>query len=422
MLRKVVIVFAACLVAGVMTGGLAQAGAAPAEAGDAAAAFANALALGNIQHAWQLLSAASQKATDVVQWTNAYEQRAPATKPQPNTVLQQVCSAPEPAKPGKEVVRAGEAFVEVKDTVPITYQIVVVKDPGGWRVDLPATDQLNARASAQLFLEAMREETLARTGRGGRTSSSSRAVLQAVLASQAKDYKAKRITPEGPDRATVEVQADVPVTLVLRETRNGPGWAVDLYRPLAQVDLFSPDPLAEAASLGERQACEAQLALLQRAIEAYCAKSDDMLPDPARWFDQLTQYLPPGTTLHCPSDTGTGVSYAMNRNLEGKRRREVAGPMGVPMFFESTSHARNAADRGESWPTPPRHLSGNVVLSVDGSVKAVLVKPSFEVKKAPPGGVTPTTPRPRPGAVPGMTPGGPRRPTPARPPMGLPPS
>ena len=155
-------------------------------------------------------------------------------------------------------------------------------------------------------------------------------------------------------------------------------------------DLLSPDPLREAASQGERQACEAQLRQLAQALETYCAKSDDRLPDPARWYDQIVPYLPPGTTLHCSTDPVAGVSYAMNKNLAGKRRREIANPSSVVIFYESTSHSRNAADTGQSWATPTRHLPGNSVMFLDGSIKSLATPPSFEVKKATPGSAAPS--------------------------------
>ena len=187
MLRTVVIVFLACVLVAATTPVWAQA-AAPASTGgarEAAAAYANALALGNLTHAWQLLSAKSQKETNTVQWTEAYEQRAPAPKLQPNTVLRAVCSALQPATASDQVVRAGEAFVEVKNTIPIQQRIVVVKDPGGWRVDLAATDALNARDAADLFLQAMREESVNSTDKNPHTS----ALLRCLYASRPRNSR-----------------------------------------------------------------------------------------------------------------------------------------------------------------------------------------------------------------------------------------
>ncbi len=410
MVRNVLLVLVACAVvaAGVPVwaqGGAAAQPAAGMEAGQAAAAYANAVALGNTTRGWQLLSAKSQNETDAVQWTNAYEQRSPA-KPRPDTVLRALCSAPQPPVVGDQIVRADEAFVEVKGKVPVTQQVVVVKEAAGWRVDLAATDALNAQQAAGLFLKVMREETIAGNGTGARTSDSADAVLRALLISEAKSFHAVDTTPESPTRATVTLEAEVPLTLVLRATRAGAGWAVDLYRPLAPGDLFSPEPLQDAASAGERQACETQLRLLAQALDTYCARSDDQLPDPEHWYEQLAPYLPPGTSLHCPADAGSGVSYAMNQNLAGKRRWEVADPEATPVFYESSRHGENPADIGQSWPNPARHSTGNYVMFLDKTVKPATSAPLFAVKLLPPGTKPPVhrTVGPSPMRMPGAGP------------------
>ncbi len=71
----------------------------------------------------------------------------------------------------------------------------------------------------------------------------------------------------------------------------------------------------------------------------------------------------------------------MNRNLAGKRRSQVADPSSTPLLFESALHTANPSDTGESWPEPALHGDGNLVLYVDGSVRAVKRKPSFAVKE-----------------------------------------
>jgi prepilin-type processing-associated H-X9-DG protein len=117
----------------------------------------------------------------------------------------------------------------------------------------------------------------------------------------------------------------------------------------------------------------------------YAAASDDLFPDPDRWLDQIRPYISPSLDLHCPADPYAGISYAMNRNLAGKRRREVANQNGTPLLVESILHTANPADTGESWAEPPRHPGGNLVLFVDGSVRLLRKKIAFDVTEAPPG-------------------------------------
>jgi len=422
--RKAVIFLIACALAISLVPVAAQAAASPGEAaagpGDAAVAYANALALGNTQRAWQLLSTKSRESTDAAQWQTSFEQRQPALKPPATTVLRALATAPEAPSITEVLVKSGEAYLEVKGNVQVTQHVVVVKEAGGWRVDIAATDAMNSKEAGQLFLDAVRDDALSGQSRGGRAPSAGLPLLRAMLAPQAKDYRVLRVDGDQ-TRADVVVAAEVPANLVLRATRSGPGWAVDFSRPLAQVDLSSPEPLKEAAAQANRQACEEQLRQLSSAIQLYAASSDDMLPDPARWLDQIAMYLPQPARLHCPADAKPGVSYAMNRNLAGKRRREVANPTMVPLLFESGLHARNAADTGQSWPDPAWHPGGVLVLYLDGSVRLTAAKPSFEAPKAPPGTVTnlptPTTRPAPPGGAPGPMrpqrpprPGGPPRP------------
>jgi len=414
--RKAVILLIACALAITLVPVAAQAATSPGEAagpGDAAVAYANALALGNTQRAWQLLSTKSREATDAAQWQTSFEQRQPALKPPATTVLRALATAPEAPSITEVLVKPGEAYLEVKGNVEVTQHVVVVKEAGGWRVDIAATDELNSKEAGQIFLDAVREDALAGQSRAGRAPSGGLPLLRAMMSPQAKDYHVLRVDGDQ-TRADVVVAAEVPANLVLRATRSGPGWAVDFSRPLAQIDLSSPEPLKEAAAQANRQACEEQLRQLSSALQLYATSSDDMLPDPARWLDQIAMYLPQPPHLHCPADPKAGVSYAMNRNLAGKRRREIADPKMVPLLFESGLHARNAADTGQSWPDPAWHAGGVLVLYLDGSVRLTAARPSFEAPKAPPGAATslptPTRPTPPGGAAGPMRPQRPPRP------------
>jgi len=223
-------------------------------------------------------------------------------------------------------------------------------------------------------------------------------MLQAFFAAEAEDYEVLQAQVEG-DRAEVTVGAEVPVNIVLRAHRVGPGWMVDLSRPVLSVEPTHPNPLQEATAAADKSECQSQLRQLARAFQMYAAASDDALPDPDRWLDLIRPHLPTQAKAHCPADQEEGVSYAMNRNLAGKRRREIAQQNSTPLLFESALHGRNPAGTGESWVHPPRHPGGNYVLYVDGSVRLSPSRPSFEVTQAKPGAGHPSganrPPRPR---------------------------
>jgi prepilin-type processing-associated H-X9-DG protein len=357
----------------------------PPDIADTARTYANALAAGDLRAAWDLLSSESHSYVTAPEWERAFAGRPSVPKPPPNTLLKALTTAPTPPTVIDVFVRTDEALIHVGGTVQVTQQIVLARESAGWRVDLAASDRLNSHEAGQVFLDAVREETNPAALRRPGTPSNTPSLLRALLGPHAKDYRVLEADVEQ-DRAQVTVAAEVPVSLVLRGFRAGPGWTVDLARPVLSVDATSADPLGDAVGAADKSTCEDHLRQLAKAIQMYAAASDDMFPDPDRWLDQVRNYLPHPPGVHCPADPIEGVSYAMNRNLAGKRRREVGNQAATPLLFESTLHTENPADAGASWTAEPRHPGGSLVAFVDGSVRASPSKPSFSVVEAPPGG------------------------------------
>jgi len=356
--------------------------------------YGEALVAGDSAAAWRFLSAKTQSEIDPAQWRSAALQPPSPRPPSSNVLLRAIAAAEPPASVGDIFVRGGEAFVEVDDSIRITQELVLVKEGGRWLVDLAASDQLNARAAAEVFLEAVGSESGMPSGpRQVRTARSSLPMLRAVLAPNATDYRVLEADVEG-DRARVTLACDLPVNLVLRAVRVGPGWTIDLTRPVVNIDPTAPNALAEAADEADRTVCQDQLRKLGQAFQMYAAASEDILPQASTWVDQMRPFLPPGTSLHCNSDRGEGISYAMNSNLAGKKRGRIANPSNTPLLYESTLHTGNPAGAGEGWPAPAFHAGGNMVLYADGSVRPAREQPSFDVAEAKPGARTPVHPRP----------------------------
>ncbi len=355
----------------------------PPEIAHAAESYANALAAGDLKTSWALLSSGSRAQITAPEWESAFARAPSARKPPQSALLKALGTAPTPPAVIDVLPRADEALVHVGGSVQITRQIVLVREEAGWRVDLLASDRLNSRQAGQIFLDAIREEATAAVPRRAGTAPASPSLLRALFAPQAKHYRVLQADVEQ-DRAQVTVAADIPVSLVLRTFRVGPGWTVDLTRPMLAVDPTSSDPLGDAVAAASKATCEDQLRRLARAIQMYAASSDDMFPDPDRWLDQIRPYLPHPPELHCPADPVAGVSYAMNRSLAGKRRRDIGNQGSTPLLFESTLHTQNPADAGESWAHPGRHPGGSLVLFADGSIRGAPKKPSFGVVGAKP--------------------------------------
>lgn len=353
----------------------------PADIRATATAYTDALVKGDSQAGWRLLSSASREEVDAVAWHRAFSQRPSGRKP-PATALLRALASLEPAPSVEDVLlRPDQALVVVKGRVPIVKTLVLVKEKEGWRVDLKATDEINSKQAASDFLAAVKEDAAITQGRSQYIArEGSLSLLRVMLEREAKDFRPQKAEIEG-DRATVTMVAEVPLSLVLKAARSGAGWMVDLGKPVIPIDVTSEDPLKAAAEYAERSECEAQLRQLVRGIQMYAASSDNMLPDPDRWMDQIRRYLPAGFKAHCPNDPEQGISYAYNANLKGKRIREVANPSLVPMLFESTLHTQNPADTGESW-AESRHAGGNLVAFVDGSIRPARNRLAFAVSTA----------------------------------------
>ena len=359
-----------------------------------ALSYGEALVAGDSAAAWSFLSAKTRSEIDPAQWRSASLQPPTPRPPSSNVLLRAFATAEPPASVGDVFVRGGEAIVEVNDSIRITQELVLVKEGDRWLVDLTASDELNARAAAEVFLEAVGSESGMPSGPGQvRTPRSSLPMLRAVLAPKAKDYRVLEAEVEG-DRARVTLACDLSVNLVLRAVRVGPGWTIDLTRPVVNIDPTVPNALDEAIDEADRSACQDQLRGLAHAFQMYAAASEDILPQASTWVDQIRPFLPEGISLHCSADTAEGISYAMNSNLGGKKRGQIANPSNTPLLYESTLHTTNPAGAGEGWPAPAFHAGGNMVLYADGSVRPTPEKPSFAVEEAEAGAQTQARPRP----------------------------
>ena len=366
---------------------LIAAEAAPSDVTQAALTFANGLATGDLTAGWKLLSPQSKARINAVQWEEAFRSRPTPRMPSGNDLLKALAVSPTPPTIGGVVLKSGEALIQVGGSVRITQRLVLVKEGGKWVVDLPASDELNSRDAAQVFLEAVVAAAPPTTPRPVRTTETALPMLRAVLAPEAKNFTALDTSVQG-DRAEVTLASDLPVSIVLRAIRTGAGWTVDLSRPFVQTDPLSPDPLKEAEEASIQAACQDQLRQLGRAMQMYAAANDDTLPDAAHWLERIRPFLGGSAGVHCPADNTPGVSYAMNRNLSGKKRSQIGNQPTTPLLYESSLHTANPADTGESWPTVPFHAAGNNVLFLDGSARAAPQKPTFAVTE----GQRPATP------------------------------
>ena len=162
-----------------------------------------------------------------------------------------------------------------------------------------------------------------------------------------------------------------------------------VFVALIGAALLSPFAAAYLAGLQRQtQTCSSNLRFLGLATLQYARDYDENYLLSKNWRDALEPYHDRNRVTNCPHSE---MNYAMNRYFSGLKwpSRDTINQEDIeqaPLFFDSTLSARNAADRGESWPEGAAHTyfgnwklrrGWNVVLG-DGNVKFVTRKPKFE--------------------------------------------
>lgn len=148
--------------------------------------------------------------------------------------------------------------------------------------------------------------------------------------------------------------------------------------------------------------CVENLKALSRASETYSADTGGLLPPANIWTQAfLTRYIDQTVVLCCPEanpteqqraalDAGTTrglpVGYAFNSDLSLTYAGYVANSKQVPLFFDSTVIAPNAAATVDTLDLRHEGKVGNIVY-VDGHVETVTsvpvpMKPDVQVPKA----------------------------------------
>jgi hypothetical protein len=114
----------------------------------------------------------------------------------------------------------------------------------------------------------------------------------------------------------------------------------------------------------------------------YARDWDEDFPLVANWQSDILSYTrAPGgidsPLFNCPRVYSK--DYAMNEDLNHVELSHIGKWSNVPLFSEPTLQTANAADTGESWPSPMRHRSGNGVVGLDGTFSWVQEKPNFSI-------------------------------------------
>jgi hypothetical protein len=106
------------------------------------------------------------------------------------------------------------------------------------------------------------------------------------------------------------------------------------------------------------------------AMMMYCDENDGRLPPAHNWPDALDPYLGGEITLESPFAPHAGRAWAMNKNLDGHRLRDIKQPARTVLIFEIGPGGPPAGGR-ELLPHRPRGRKGYVVGFVDGHTEVV---------------------------------------------------
>jgi hypothetical protein len=123
-----------------------------------------------------------------------------------------------------------------------------------------------------------------------------------------------------------------------------------IFGPLVwKVAAFNVMSKKTAATNGQ---CSGHLNQLAVAFKSYARDHNGKLPDAATWVDDLSHYLGNNSDKYgifrCPADRAAGrSSYAMNRNLSGKRLQDIFDPANTVLLYETRQSGPNPAGTGK---------------------------------------------------------------------------
>lgn len=132
--------------------------------------------------------------------------------------------------------------------------------------------------------------------------------------------------------------------------------------------------VAQTRAKARERECVSGMNVIAHAVKRRAADHGGALPDSVSWMDALHAYTRGDDAFRCPAvSQGKPNAYgkAFNSALGGRPLAQLQMPATDVMVFDSTNLLRNASDPGTSLPAPPRHLGHNVMLYLDGHVKAM---------------------------------------------------
>ena len=106
------------------------------------------------------------------------------------------------------------------------------------------------------------------------------------------------------------------------------------------------------------------------AMALYCDENDGRFPSAENWPVALNEYIGDKKILTSPFAPEAGRAWAMNKNLDGRKRQDIKQPHRVVLIFEVEPGSPPAGGR-ELLPESPQTIRGYVIGFLDGHVELV---------------------------------------------------
>jgi hypothetical protein len=106
------------------------------------------------------------------------------------------------------------------------------------------------------------------------------------------------------------------------------------------------------------------------AMAMYCDDNDGSFPPAENWPDVLKPYIGNERILTSPFAPEAGRAWAMNKNLDGRKLRDIKQPYRVVLIFEVEPGSPPTGGR-ELLPENPRTVRGYIIGFLDGHVDCV---------------------------------------------------
>jgi len=106
------------------------------------------------------------------------------------------------------------------------------------------------------------------------------------------------------------------------------------------------------------------------AMAMYCDENQGSFPPVDNWPAALTPYLGDIEILESPFEPHTGLTWAMNKNMDGLKLHDIKQPHRVVLIFEVEPGSPPTGGL-ELLPENPRTIRGNVIGFVDSHVELV---------------------------------------------------